>query len=637
MNNLTWSEVYKHRFEWAKSAHSKFMLNFDNDLYSTHEIKDQIFVAVYGASQVGKTSLILELIGVLPEHHSTVQNVLRADRDYGRSATATVVRYRASSDNYWHIHDVSESSNDRKNLNKNQAKKVLAKIRSDMEVMGDQYNVEEIDISIPEEYLSKKSDRYKDIVIRDLPGVKAENNNEREFVTKAIKDKIEKADLVLLVTTIDNIGLVVQPENLELDELQKWRVNPQRFKIVFTKFYSDDSSLRLCNQLHEQEGSINKNDIRTHIQEQIYTLDNDWKWDVKSQLYALEVGDSWYKLLTEHSEETQSLKKIRDGFFDELKDVIYSASSPIIRLCHGYQIGEISKNFKLEKNQEINIDLNRLEKEIKKINKEIKNIDISIDNHQESIDYEKKYTSNRVAYINDLYNNYRSKISHVSIKKLSKTIREPEKQNTSMLADYLLKNIIIIEDEWELIKRDSIGSIDIRDFPYLSDIDSMQSRLKNYTFQTYFFKENYSNDLKKIKYIIDKQLSSMNESLKNSYLECSSYIRTEGNKKIKYSNNTILKLKNRKRDLVKRRYMLYRKKSNLEEKLDRFNYERDVEIEYSKKFSEFVHTEFKLAISYFSNLAKEESDNMAKLYWIMLIRQLNIDFKIVEGKNDRKN
>ena len=96
-------------------------------------------------------------------------------------------------------------------------------------------------------------------------------------------------------------------------------------------------------------------------------MDNDWKWDVKSQLYALEVGDSWYQLLTEHSEETQSLKKIRNGFFDELKDVIYSASSPIIRLCHGYQIGEISKNFKLEKNQEINIDLNRLEKEIKKI------------------------------------------------------------------------------------------------------------------------------------------------------------------------------------------------------------------------------------------------------------------------------
>src|SRR5690606_37984268 len=142
------------------------------------------------------------------------------------------------------------------------------------------------------------------------------------------------------------------------------------------------------------------------------------------------------------------------------------------RLCHGYQIGEISKNFKLEKNQEINIDLNRLEKEIKKINKEIKNIDISIDNHQASIDYEKKYTSNRVAYINDLYNDYRSKISHVSKKKLRKTIREPEQQNTSMLADYLLKNIIIIEDEWELIKRDSIGSIDIRDFPYLSDIDS---------------------------------------------------------------------------------------------------------------------------------------------------------------------
>lgn len=236
MNNLTWPEVYQHRFEWAKSAHSKFMLKFDNDLYSTREIKDQIFVAVYGASQVGKTSLILELIGVLPEHYSTVQNVLRADRDYGRSATSTVVRYRASSDSYWHIHDVGGNSNDRINLNNSQAKKVLAKIRSDMEVMGGQYNVEEIDISIPEEYLSKKSDRYKDIVIRDLPGVKAENNNEREFVTKAIKDKIEKADLVLLVTTIDNIGLVVQPENLELDELQNGGLTHKDLRLSLLSF-----------------------------------------------------------------------------------------------------------------------------------------------------------------------------------------------------------------------------------------------------------------------------------------------------------------------------------------------------------------------------------------------------------------
>lgn len=637
MNNSTWPEVYKHRFEWAKLAHSKFILNFDNDLYSTHEIKDQIFVAVYGASQVGKTSLILELIGVLQEHHSTVQNVLRADRDYGRSATATVVRYRASSDNYWHIHDVSESSNDKINLNNNQAKKVLAKIRSDMEVMGGQYNIEEIDISIPEEYLSKKSDRYKDIVIRDLPGVKAENNNEREFVAKAIKDKIEKADLVLLVTTIDNIGLVVQPENLELDELQKWRVNPQRFKIVFTKFYSDDSSLRLCNQLHEQGGFINKDDIRTHIQKQIHTLDNDWKWDVKSQLYALEVGDSWYKLETGLSEETQSLKKIRKDFFDELNDVIYSASNPIIRLCHGYQIGNISKNFKSEKNQEANIDLSRIEKEIKDIDNEIKDSNININKHQISINGEKEDLNNHIVYISNFYNDCKNKISHVRLENLEKIIKEPKQKNTNMLDDYLRKNISNIQDEWELIKRESIGSINLSDFPHLSDIDDMQAHLNNYAFETYFFQDNYNSDLNKIKSIIDKQLVVINYSLKNSYLKYLGYIELESKKKIKKSENIILKLRNRERDLVKKRYLLYKEKSNLEESLIRFNSDRDLEIENSNNFSGFVQNEFKLAISDFSNLAKEESDNMRKLYWIMLIRQLNIDFKVVEGKNEEKN
>ena len=89
--------------------------------------------------------------------------------------------------------------------------------------------------------------------------------------------------------------------------------------------------------------------------------------------------------------------------------------------------------------------------------------------------------------------------------------------------------------------------------------------------------------------------------------------------------------------MVKENHLLYRKKSKLEESLSRFNYDRDLEIEHSNKFSEFVWDEFKLATSDFSSRAKEELDSMGKLYWIMLIRQLNIDFKVVEGKNERKN
>lgn len=206
-----------------------------------------------------------------------------------------------------------------------------------------------------------------------------------------------------------------------------------------------------------------------------------------------------------------------------------------------------------------------------------------------------------------------------------------------MLDDYLRKNISNIQDEWELIKRESIGSINLSDFPHLSDIDDMQAHLNNYAFETYFFQENYNSDLNKIKSIIDKQLVVINDSLKNSYLKYLGYIELESKKKIKKSENIILKLKNRDRDLVKKRYLLYKEKSSLEESLIRFNSDRDLEIENSNNFSGFVQNEFKLAISDFSNLAKEESDNMRKLYWIMLIRQLNIDFKVVEGKNEGKN
>ena len=165
----------------------------------------------------------------------------------------------------------------------------------------------------------------------------------------------------------------------------------------------------------------------------------------------------------------------------------------------------------------------------------------------------------------------------------------------------------------------------------------MQAHLNNYAFETYFFQDNYNSDLNKIKSIIDKQLVVINYSLKNSYLKYLGYIELESKKKIKKSENIILKLRNRERDLVKKRYLLHKEKSNLEESLIRFNYDRNLEIEHSNNFSGFVQNEFKLAISDFSNLAKEESDNMRKLYWIMLIRQLNIDFKVVEGKNEGKN
>ena len=159
----------------------------------------------------------------------------------------------------------------------------------------------------------------------------------------------------------------------------------------------------------------------------------------------------------------------------------------------------------------------------------------------------------------------------------------------------------------------------------------------NHFFETYFFQDNYNSDLNKIKSIIDKQLVVINYSLKNSYSKYLGYIELESKKKIKKSENIISKLRNRERDLVKKRYLLYKEKSYLEESLIRFNSDRDLEIENSNNFSGFVQNEFKLAISDFSNLAKEESDNMRKLYWIMLIRQLNIDFKVVEGKNEGKN
>ena len=146
MSNLAWYNIYQHRYEWAKLAHSKFMSNFDSQLYSSSEIKDQIYVSVYGPSQVGKTSLILELIGVSPQSYHHVENILRADRGYGKSSTSNIVLYRTSENDFWFITTDNERTNELLQLNDEQAKKHLSTLRRKMEHYGQDFNIESIDI-----------------------------------------------------------------------------------------------------------------------------------------------------------------------------------------------------------------------------------------------------------------------------------------------------------------------------------------------------------------------------------------------------------------------------------------------------------------------------------------------------------
>ena len=127
-----------------------------------------------------------------------------------------------------------------------------------MEQQGRKYKVSEIEIFIPNTYISLDAiNKYqqKDIVIRDLPGVNAENVNEQSYVIKSVEDKVNMADIAILMSKIDDLSKLINPKHLE--------VRP----------HESDSHYR-CKYLHRQQNRIappKRHELPPRIQKQIET------------------------------------------------------------------------------------------------------------------------------------------------------------------------------------------------------------------------------------------------------------------------------------------------------------------------------------------------------------------------------
>lgn len=625
MNNLIWSDVYQRRFDWAKTAHSKFMQKFDPNLYHTEDIKDQVYIIVYGASQVGKTSLILELIGVIPEHYNTVQKVLRGDRSFGNSATSTVVRYYTSSDKYWYISNINIPNGIKRNLSDQQATKELADIRVDMESLGSKYEVSEISIGIPKCYIKNTFEDNNNIVIRDLPGIKASNINERKFVEKVVKQRVEQADLIFLMTTIDNIGFVVYEDNLELNELVNWHRNPSRFKVIFTKFYSNKSSNDECVKLNKSKGYISKEDIRSYINEQINTLDNNW--DIKEQIFALEVGDTWNKIINEDDELSKAINKNRLSFFTELNKTILDSSDPITRLCYGYQIGDLSQLNKENEEKTVN---EAVEKITKKINVLLNQLEIDKDNIREYVD---KIGRNKQIYISD-------------VEKLNSAFSSPTITNIVAIPNYNsnmsdVTNILSylnraqqnFREQWTDASNTIFDFIVLGQFPESPEIYSIYKHLKEYSFSSYILPSSRTKDLSKLNIALQGHAEIIKRYMKCGYEDAYKLLTKKYKSILSQLEIKIYNLEIKIDITTSKVDKLVDKRDKQLQYLTVFIEERNQEIEHSNNFSFFIDKEFEKEIKNIEKIIEEEPMGINKLILVFLIRLIRNDYIRIKGNN----
>jgi len=331
VRSATWLERYQQRYEWAVNTYNDFISELAPELVNGLQRREQVTIAVYGATQVGKTTLILDLLGLNASTEEQVAHVLRGGQALGKSATAVLIRYRRSQDDSWYILGVKQRSSE-------DACEYLATVRRQVEsgVVGD---AEVLDIMIPR-CLFPKSETTDDVLeinIIDIPGINSLNASERELVAELTHRYVTVADIVLLVGRADNLGFLNE-QDLMVEALAEWSSQPTRFRIVLTFSFSPDSLFR---QFQHQELTIDH--VRDVLIREMDTHDYNFPPEFRSNLFVLEIGDSISALQRTNSEYCLRIINVTQDFREDLLSNLKQASSPYARLQGVFQLDRVIK------------------------------------------------------------------------------------------------------------------------------------------------------------------------------------------------------------------------------------------------------------------------------------------------------
>lgn len=306
---------------WAINARNSLLDSFAPEVQQTLRRKvlaTESFVVLFGETQVGKTTLLLELMQVAAEYMPTVSKVLRGGRPAGQSATATAMEYRRHDGPDWgftwsensavtHWFDTDAAITD-----------ALGAMRAQMEA-GTTLPDTPCVVHIPARFFEPTS-QSNAVRILDLPGDRPANAVEQKHVHAIAQRYIPAADLILLVGKADSLAFL-QPGQIALPGLQNWQKMPHRFRIV-TTFCTSPISVR---EFIAQHSKLTADELRQRLLLQITTFGGLSKAASSPALfYPLEIGESWAALRRDEPQLYHRLAplmaKLRTQLWQDIKD-----------------------------------------------------------------------------------------------------------------------------------------------------------------------------------------------------------------------------------------------------------------------------------------------------------------------------
>lgn len=354
----SWPELSRRRSDWAIRAYDRFMESLSEETrerFPSGDENGEAYVVVFGTTQVGKTTLLLDLMGVAVHASARVAQVLRGGRDQGKSATATAMEYRRSPEEDWQLNDGGRTDSFD---NDGDMEKALAALRERMSRRAIRA-LKPVMVGIPKSCFLNGNSCAPRVRMLDLPGANAAEVAEREHVDEMAKRYVPHADLILLVGRGDDLSFL-RPVALALPGIEDWQIVPTRFRIVTTYSYTP-KSLREAAKRHS--GALDATFFRQRLLDQIDTYEYKLSADSrKLDLYfPLEIGDSWLQAQQSGDELVETVGPIIEALKKQLHEDISRSVSKMARLKNAFDVYLVVGRIKAERLSKMKDELKQLE------------------------------------------------------------------------------------------------------------------------------------------------------------------------------------------------------------------------------------------------------------------------------------
>lgn len=626
-----WHALQAHQSDWAFRAYARLIKTLSKDVQEKLQLKEEVadpYVVIFGKTQVGKTTLLLDLMGIDPAQLGRISQVMRGGREAGKSATATAMEYCRSANGRWGLTLRSKTHWFEAEADVTRA---LGQLREDMEA-GQLVAESPCVVHIPSSFFASQAAEGQSIRILDLPGDNPANAAEQAHVNHMAKTYLPFADLVLLVGRGDDLGFL-RPEALTLPGIEDWQAMPHRFRIVTTYSYFAQSIKDAAREDARFDASKSRRRLIQQIE--LFGRLSDQAQD-ENLYFPLEFGTSWMSMQKNEPELHARIAPLIAGLRSELLEQISQSTSPVGRLRSTLDshlgVGYIQK----KKTEAVEQTIEQLESKNTTLVREIAIWTAAIRKAQDNW-----RTALQGLQTNTLGDGMKLIEHAASSPVFTVSGSYPPKEGAvkddcetlrTLVNDYyrLLKGMRLeVKDNprlayWEGVRR-LVNEPGLRMIEDIIDdaFSSIRYKLANYTFDTYLFSSNYQEDLRKVHSAGSEALNELVRLWKKRWLGALTVLDQEFKRDIDALEANLELQRYEQMLLIKQRERVEHETALKHGELKRIAQTSQQDLERCKRFTHLLDEEYLAELGQRMSLAMNDQDDCDALLQLLACTQLS--------------